>query len=35
MVDLRWTKNDLMNSLATVSMMGIPENNVIKLADKS
>ena len=33
MRDLRWTKNDLRNSLSTISMMDIPEGNVFKLVD--
>ena len=33
MADLRWTKNDLINSQATISMMDIPAENVTKLVD--
>ena len=35
MGDLKWTKDDLMNALATVNMMGIPEKNILKLVDSS
>ena len=35
MSDLKWTKNDFNNALATVSMMGIPEENIIRHVDKS
>ena len=33
LADLRWTKNDLINSQATISMMDIPAENVTKLVD--
>ena len=35
MGDLKWTKNDLMSTIATVSMMDIPESNIIKLVDST
>ena len=33
MADLKWTKNDLINAQATISMMDIPADNVTKLVD--
>ena len=35
LADLRWTKNDLINSQATISMMDIPAENVTKLVDST
>ena len=35
MADIKQTKNDLMNALATVSMMDIPRENIMKLVDCS
>ena len=33
LTDLKWTKNDLINAQATISMMDIPADNVTKLVD--
>lgn len=35
MIDLKWTKTDLMNARPTVEMFGIPRENVIELVDCS
>ena len=35
MADLKWTKNDLRNSLSTISMMNIPEENIFKHVDST
>ena len=33
MIDLKWTKNDLINARPTVEMLGIPRENVFELVD--
>ena len=35
MSDLPWTKNDLLNARATVSMMDIPQDNIYEFIDSS
>ena len=35
MLNLKWTKDDLMRSRATISMMGIPESNITELVDST
>ena len=35
MIDLKWIKNNFINAQATVSMLGIFEENVYKLVDSS